>query len=111
MATAITVQEIVVAGITPTYGAADAAGNTVANDGNVFLHVKNSGVETTLTITTPGTVGGVAIADPTVTIPATTGDKMVGPFDPTIFNGSGGTVALAWSQVTGITIAAIKLTR
>ena len=33
-------------------------------------------------------IEGIDIAEITVTIPATNGDKMIGPFDPAIFNQS-----------------------
>ena len=107
--TALTVQEISLAGITPSYAAAEADGNSFANDGDVLLQVKNAGSEITVTIQTPMKVGGVDVAEVTVTIPATTGDKMVGPFDPTIFNQSAGVVYVDYSAVTTVTVAAIKL--
>jgi len=109
--TTLSVQQITNSGITPSYAAATATdGDAFANDGDVFVHVKNvGGSPVTLTIQTPGKVAGVDIAEVTVTIPATTGDKMIGPFDPTVFNQSDGKVYLDWSAVTGVTVAAIRL--
>jgi len=105
----LTVQEISLAGITPSYTAAEGDGNSFANDGDVFLQVKNAGSEITVTIQTPAKVGGVDVEEITVVVPATTGDKMIGPFEPTIFNQSGGVVYVDYSAVTSVTVAAIKL--
>lgn len=109
--TALTVQNISLSGLAPSYAAADATnGNNFANDGSVFLHVKNTGAGAcTVTIQTPGKVAGVDIAEVTLSVPATSGDKMIGPFDPTVFNQSDGTVNVDWSTGTGVTAAAIKL--
>ena len=91
--TALSVQTISVAGQTPSFTAGDQPnGHEFQNDGHMFLEVKNTGAGTcTVTIQTPGKVGGVEIADPTVIVPITSGDKMIGPFEPTIFNQAGGT--------------------
>ena len=108
--TTVTPQTLSNAGITPTYNAATATdGDAFANDGNTFIHVKNASSQVTLTIQTPATVSGVAIAEQTVTIPATTGDKMIGPFNTTVFSQADGKVYLDWSGVTGVTFAVIKM--
>lgn len=109
--TALTVQSAAISGLTPSYAAGDLAnGHEFVNDGNTMLHVKNTGGGAcTVTLQTPGKVAGVDISDPTVVVPATTGDKMIGPFDPTVFNQSGGLVYVDISTGTGVTLAAIKL--
>ena len=118
--TVLTVQEISRTGLDITYVAGDQAnGHSFDNiRHNVFLHVKNSNAETrVVTITTPNTVDGLAIGDLTVTIPANTGDTMIGPFpgslydtidtdpdpdiDPAIFVGL--------SADAGITLAAVRI--
>ena len=105
----LTVQNISLAGITPSYAAAAAAGDEFANTGDTLFHIKNGGSEITLTIETPAKIEGIDIAEITVTIPATTGDKMVGPFDPSIFNQTTGRVAVTYSSETSITVGAFKL--
>src|SRR5690242_615769 len=84
--TAITVQQASLAGITPTYGAVDQAnGNSFVWPGvPVLIHVKNTNGSTrTLTDTNNGQkLGGLSTTSPTVTIPATTGDKMQAIVDP-----------------------------
>lgn len=83
----------------------------VPNDGRMFLHFKKSGAGAcTVTIVTPGTVAGLAIADLTHSVPATTGDRMIGPFPPDIFNDpSTGMLSFTVSEVTGLTVSRLRL--
>lgn len=105
----LTVQEITISGLEDVYVAAAGGGDTFKNDGNTFFEcINGSGGDITLTFTTPGKVGGVAIADPTVVV--TAGERRkVGPFEPSIFNTSAGLVAVGYSGVTSLTVAAIRL--
>jgi len=97
-------------GVTPSYNeATETDGDAFLNHGETIIHILNTGDETTLTIQTPGTVDGLAIPDREVTIPATTGDKIVGPFPPESYNQSDGKVYIDWSQVTGVTFAVIQV--
>lgn len=82
----------------------------VRNNGKVFLHFKKSGAgNCTLTVVTPNTVDGLAVTDLTVTIPATTGDKFIGPFPPSIYNDANGDIEIKLSEVTGLTGAILAL--
>ncbi len=83
----------------------------VDNNGAMFLHFMKSGAGAcTVTIDTPGTVDGNAIANPTITVPATTGDVMVGPFPPSVYNQPGtNTILFTLSEITGLTVAALRL--
>jgi len=85
-------------------------GNKFSNDGRTLLRVKNaSGAPITVTIETPNTVAGLAIADQTVSIPATTGDKLIGPFT-TDFNQPGTQdVYVSYSGVTSLTVDVYRL--
>lgn len=105
----LTVQEIVVTGLEETLASAAALGDTFKNDGRTYFHCLNgSGADITLTFTTPGKIGGVAIADPTVVV--TAGEhRLVGPFNPSIFNNSSGLVAVGYSAVTTVTVSAVRL--
>lgn len=95
-------------GMVPTYGAV-AASDEFPNDGKTFLHVKNGGASPdTVTITTPATASGIAIADPTVVVTNGT-EKMIGPFDPTLFNAADGNVDVAHSYTTTVTCAVIRM--
>lgn len=107
--TAATVQQMSRAGVTPTYNAAHADNNYFANDGRTLLQVLNVGAEMTVTIQTPGTVDGLAISDRAVVVPLTTGNKMIGPFPPDIYNQSDGTVYVDWSRTSDVTFAVMRM--
>jgi hypothetical protein len=106
----LTPQAVNLTGLTPTYGAA-VASTTVACDDRVFLHVKNTaGSPMTVTLTSTGKVRGQAVPDLAVTVPATTGDKMIGPITADLFAGAAdGTCAVAYSSTTSVTVAAIRM--
>jgi len=75
-----TAQSIVLAGLTPVYTAADNVnGEQCLFQGkDIILQVKNiGGSPTTVTITAPGKFKGLSLTAPTVTVVATTGDKMI----------------------------------
>jgi hypothetical protein len=98
-------------GLAPVYGAVSAS-DTFAPGDRVFLHVKNTGGRAdTITFITPGSaIPGVTLGDPSVVVPATTGDRMIGPFpggyfaDPTT-----NLVTVNHSATTGVTCAVIGL--
>ncbi len=95
-------------GLTPSYAAATAGGDQVACDDRTFLHVKNTNGSTRdVTIATPGTVDGLAIADVVVTVPATTGDKMIGPLFSDLFASAadGVSASITYSSTTNVTVA------
>lgn len=105
-------QEINYAGTTPSYAAVNAS-DTFVPDEYTFLHVKNTNAATrTITVTTHSTsVGGLGVADVgPVTIAATTGDEMIGPFparhfaDPTT-----GLATVTYSVTTNVTAAVLRL--
>jgi hypothetical protein len=62
-----------------------------------------------VTINTPGQVAGQDISDLTAVIPLTSGDKMVGPFPPSVFNQSDDSLSLTYDAVAGLTVAAVRL--
>ena len=104
-------QKIVRAGLVPTYTTPLLTTNNYKfkNDGKTFLHVKKTGAGACdCTFTTPRTVGSLAIADPVVQVPATTGDKMIGPFEPDLFNDGDGNVTVTFSEITGLSAAVIQ---
>lgn len=97
-------------GLAPTYAAASAGGDKLSPDRDTLLHVKNAGgAASTVTIVTPGSVSGLAIADVSVSVPATTGDRMIGPLPAELFaDPADGLAAITYSTVTGVTVAAIR---
>lgn len=105
----LTVQEMTIAGLQVAFTAATATdGDSFLNDGNTYLHVKNGGGSPiTVTIQTPVTYGGIALADPTVTVTNGT-EKVIGPFRKDIFNQTDGKVYFGCDAVTSVTVAAIR---
>jgi hypothetical protein len=103
----LTVQTNAITGITPSYTAISVAdGNQFAWPGKpVWLHVKNASTIAALTIATPTTVGGLAVADLVVSIPATTGDKMIYLGDPSLFVQADGNVYL--NSDIAVTVAVV----
>ena len=109
--TDLTVQVAARTGLTPAWVAPNVAGNMFLNDGKTFLEVKNaSGSPITVTLNIPALVDGAAVVAPTVSIPATTGDKIIGPFPANIYNQSDGKVYVDFSAQTSVTIAAVQVT-
>ncbi|SFK92661.1 hypothetical protein SAMN05216275_14167 [Streptosporangium canum] len=107
---ALTTQVLTPTGIAPTYAAVGGSGDSFTPGDHVFLHVKNAGGSpSTVTVTTPGTVDGLAIADLTVTVPATTGDRMIGPLPARTFAKTDGQADVACSPTTSVTIAVVKV--
>lgn len=107
----LTPQQVVRTGLAPVFGAWDAGlQHAFANDGRMFVEVKNTAVAAhTVTIQTPGTVDALAIAERTVIIPANTGDVMIGPFPPSVYNQADGMVYLDIDVATTTTLAVIRL--
>lgn len=106
---ALTVQDIERSGLEPSYTAAIADGHSFENNGRVFIHVKNGDAASKdITIQTPGTVDGLAVADRVVSVPADE-ERMIGPFAPSQYNQSDGSVYVDYSAITSVTIAAIEM--
>jgi phage tail sheath gpL-like len=116
---ALTIQNISAAGITPSYQAATASDTIPGASGNerLFLHAKNTNAATaTVTINpvspttakVPG-VGQVSVPAIQVTIPATTGDKMIGPIPQAYIDATGTVTITNTGTITNLTLAAIAL--
>lgn len=97
-------------GVVPTYSAANASDTFVAAP-NVVLLVENSNAATrTITLTTPGTQGGLAVADATNTIGATTGRLTFAGFNPSIYNDPAtGVCTVTPSATAGVTYAVVQV--
>lgn len=105
---ALTVQDITTAGVTPTLGAAGASGDTFANDGRTLLWVQNAGsgsITVTINSQTACTFGSTH--DKTITVANDEAPVLIGPFPPDRFSNSAGSVEVAYSDTTDITVAAI----
>lgn len=115
--TVLTSQTTNRSGLTVSYTAGDAAnGHEFNNDGETkIVHVKNGGVGTlTITIPTPGTVDGLAIADRTVTVGAGV-EMFIGPFKNSRYGNNGASAGSGLVDVyldldvdASVTLAVIK---
>jgi len=104
-----TPQVIVLAGITPALVAAEAGGDEFVNSGRDFIHVKNSGAETTVIVNSQVNCNQGVDHDETITIPLTTGWKMIGPFPKDRFNDTAGKVQITYGDHTNLTIGIVRL--
>lgn len=93
------VQAITALGTTPNFQT-PAATENIAGGRDLWLHVKNSGSSGTVTITDPGaTAAGSVATNPVVTIPATTGEKLI--FLPaSLTSPTAGTITVAFATGT-----------
>ncbi len=107
----LAVQSAGPAGVTPTRNSI-AVGNTykVRNSGRVALLFEKSGSgEATITVATPATLGGLAVADQTITVIATTGDVTASRFPPAIYNDGNGDLNFTIDEGTAITCAVVAI--
>ena len=113
----LTIQQITEAGGSVTYTAANSGGDTADNGGGTFLHIKNGGgSEITVTITAQTTsvdssiYGDLTKANASIAI-AASGEAFIGPFKQSAFNNANGEIAITYSAVTSVTIAALYMTQ
>jgi hypothetical protein len=109
----LTTQTIVRTGLAPSYAAAAGGGDAMDTGDDMVLHVKNtSGGAITVTFAigaAQSTVAGVAYTNTAVSVPATTGDRMIGPISSIYKDATTGLATITYSGVTNLTVAAIKL--
>jgi hypothetical protein len=108
--TDIAAQQISRLGITPAFATPNVAGNMFLNDGKTVLEVKNGSASSiNVTPNVAATVDGQAVTNPVIAVTATTGDKIIGPFPPGIYNQTDGKVYVDFSAITTVTIAVYQL--
>ena len=85
--TLLSAQTIVRTGLTPAYTAVTASDTFPVTASGTFLHVKNAGGsnDTCAVVVAAGDPPGLTIADLSVVVPLTTGDKMIGPLPAQFF--------------------------
>lgn len=106
-------QSIVRAGLAPAYAAASGGGDQFTPDARTYLQVKNASAGAiTVTIVTPrNDAYGNAIADNTVSVPATTGDRLIGPFPADAYaDPATGLANVTYSGVTSLTVGCFQVT-
>jgi hypothetical protein len=111
----LTTQIITRVGITPTFAAVTGAGDACEVSNDLFLEFKNTNAATcTATLAIPAGVSqypNVTYTSVAVTIPATTGDKMIGPISPLLFQDpTTGLCQITYSGTsTNTTVGAFKM--
>ncbi|NVM56425.1 MAG: hypothetical protein HWN66_22195 [Candidatus Helarchaeota archaeon] len=104
----LTPQVIVLTGLEPSYQACAAGGDAVVNDGRIFLHFVNGATESEVTVDSVRACDQGVDHNVVVTVPASE-DKMIGPFNKDRFNDANGKIQITYTNVTTITVAAIRL--
>lgn len=108
MRTALGVQAVTPAGLDAVYTPANVDGHSFGNNGRRLLHVVNgSAGPVTVTVPTPGTVDGNAIADRAVVVVAG-GDMFIGPFSGA-YQQSDGSVHVDYSAAASVTVALLEV--
>ena len=105
-------QQLSDTGLLAAYSPAVADGHAVENNGKIILHIKNdSEAEVTVTIQSGYSRNGLKLANREIPVEA---GKAVfeGPLDTTTYNqtdGMAGQVAIDYSAIEGISIAALLI--
>jgi hypothetical protein len=100
-------QPMGLSGLQPEYDPASGGGDTAPIGNNIVLHVKNGDASPhTVTVATPGTVGGLAIADAQQVIPAG-GDAFIAM--RSVYRQANGRAAITYDAVTGVEVAVVQL--
>ena len=104
----LVVQANSLAGLSPEFSAADAAGDTFRNNGRTLLHVQNGGAgAVTVTIESRKQCDQGYDHNVVANVPA--GETVIlGPFRPERFNDAAGLVSVAYSDEASVTVAAIS---
>jgi len=107
----LTIQKMTDAGLGPSYTGSLSTENTykLRNTGHQFIHVKKSeATDCVVTIVTPITHNGLVVADREVTVAASSGDELIGPFPPALYNDAAGDVDITFGNIAGLTIGAFE---
>ncbi|GAA2990807.1 hypothetical protein [Streptosporangium longisporum] len=104
---ALTTQVLVPGGSASTLTAASGGGDTATPGDGVWLEVNNGDASSkTVTLATPATYNGLAIADRAVTIPA--GERWKIPL-PRMYAGGDGQASITYSAVTSVTVGVFRI--
>lgn len=104
----LTTQTAPLAGLTVTLASATAGGDKARTGDGLVLVVSNGDASShTVTLATPGTVDGLAIADRTVTVAA--GGLAVIPLSDIYRDPATGLATLTYDAVTSVKVAAVRV--
>ena len=105
----LSVQQVSITGTTPTYGAV-ASTDTVVPDDRAFLIVKNGNASPdSCVVVVPGTTYGQANPDVAVSVPATTGERWIGPMVPALADPTTGLITITHSVTATVTCALVRV--
>jgi len=103
----LSTQVLVPAGAAGTLAAAAGGGDTFTPGDGVWLEVNNGDASAkTVTIATPGTMEGLAVADRVCVIPA--GERWKIPVPARLYAAGDGTGSITYSAVTSVTVGVFK---
>jgi hypothetical protein len=114
---ALTVTDVTVSGVLQTLAAAAAGGDdffngddqrtffVVTNGGGAPINVTIDAIPTSVNVTG---WGSVPVSDTVVAVANST-TRVIGPFPPQRFNNAAGRVAVTYSGVSSVTVAAFRL--
>jgi hypothetical protein len=104
-------QQVANIGTTPSFVAGASGGDTVRADGSrLFLWFKNtSGGAIVATVAVPGTYFGQALADIAVSVPATTGERLVALDGKEADNTGIISITYSANPPTGLTVGLFRL--
>jgi hypothetical protein len=104
----LSAQALPLGGLQPTYSNAASGGDQAPVGEKLVLHVRNDDASAkTVTVATPGTVGGLAVADAQQVVPAD-GDAFI-PLKGAFRDPMTGRAAITYSAVTSVTVAVLQL--
>ena len=105
----ITVQQISLSGLVPTAGtAAGASGDTVLNNGRMYIEVEDTGT-TAPTVTITSQVDCNQGETHNIEVDIASGSKAkIGPFPPNRFNNSDNMIEVSYSSETDVIISAFS---
>lgn len=108
----LTPQAMSRSGLNVTYSAVNSTDTIAQPSGSVlFLHVKNANAAScTVTIADGGkTPAGSSAQNPTVSVPSTTGDRMIGPIPGIMADPTTGLVTVSYSVTASVTAALVAV--
>ena len=105
----LTAQNVSATGLSPTYAAADVAGDAFVNNGQRLLAVRNDDAsDKTVTIDSQAQCDQGFDHDIAVTV-AAGGEQIIGPFPPARWNDADRKVQVSYSAVTSVTVAVLEI--
>ncbi len=107
MATLAT-QSITTAGVVASYVTPSGGGDRFQPAAGTFIHIKNGNASScTITITTPFTMDGLALADRAITVAGTTEQFIAVP--DTLYRSSDGLGDFVVAPITTVTVAVVRI--